>query len=320
MMSAEVGFDFASAIDACGHVMWVWHRKMSAENHGLAIIKPATKRLGVADLPANWHDHIEVVKGRRTKVRINQVADDDVDPFEALASSRKIISLDDSTKPNRSPHAIRRHHPLGCRPPFAANPHQSPERAIEGPEGKALKLVGIFKTISEGRNPGTPNCFLFPLPNGAWRVYRFSPGITEADTWTQDGQGWTTCYFNHYPDLKTACTLLGGVEPEQGGYIFSTADAAIQAAKSLGEDSRCRQHRRPQSDAQGPQRRPAGRGDRTEERDTSSAGGLGRQEGKVRQDFHGQDWTKNRTTNSTSTSLTTSSERWRRPPSSTPAG
>ena len=64
MMSAEVGFDFASAIDACGHVIWVWHRKMSAENHGLEIIKPATKRLSEADLPANWRDHIEVVKGR----------------------------------------------------------------------------------------------------------------------------------------------------------------------------------------------------------------------------------------------------------------
>ena len=46
MMSAECGFDFASAIDACGHVMWIWHRKMSAENHGLEIIKPAAKRLG----------------------------------------------------------------------------------------------------------------------------------------------------------------------------------------------------------------------------------------------------------------------------------
>ena len=83
--------------------------------------------------------------------------------------------------------------------------------------------MGIFKTISEGRDLGTPNCFLFPLPNGAWRVYRFSPGIAEADTWTQDGQGWTTCYFNRYPDLATACTLLGGVEREQGGYVFSSA-------------------------------------------------------------------------------------------------
>jgi len=39
MMSSETGFDFASHIDACGHVMWVWHRKMNAENHGLEIIK-----------------------------------------------------------------------------------------------------------------------------------------------------------------------------------------------------------------------------------------------------------------------------------------
>ena len=67
MMSAEVGFDFANAIDACGHVMWIWHRKMSAENHGLEIIKPATKRLSEADLPANWRDHIEVVKGRSNR-------------------------------------------------------------------------------------------------------------------------------------------------------------------------------------------------------------------------------------------------------------
>jgi hypothetical protein len=98
MMSAEVGFDFASQIDACGHVMWIWHRKMSAENHGLEIIKPATKRLGMADMPANWRDHIEVVRGRRTKVRINALAEDDTDPFEALASSRTIIPLDDSHK------------------------------------------------------------------------------------------------------------------------------------------------------------------------------------------------------------------------------
>ena len=237
MMSADVGFDFASAIDACGHVMWIWHRKMSAENHGLEIIKPATKRLGVADLPANWRDHIEVVKGRRTKVRINEVAENDVDPFEALASSRKIIPLDESHKAQIE--ALMR---SGATTLWVADHHllQTHTTALrdllEGPEDKALKLVGIFKTISEGRDPGTPNCFLFPLPNGAWRVYRFSPGINEADTWTQDGQGWTTCYFNRYPDLATACTRLGGVEREQGGYVFASAAAAIQAAKTLGED------------------------------------------------------------------------------------
>jgi hypothetical protein len=237
MMSAECGFDFASAIDACGHVMWIWHRKMSAENHGLEIVKPATKRLGEADLPANWRSHIEVVKGRRSKIRVNEIAEDDQDPFEALASSRKIIPLDDSHKAQIE--ALMR---SGATTLWVADHHllQTHTCALNGllenPEEKALKLVGIFKTLSEGRDLGTPNCFLFPLPNGAWRVHRFSPGINEAETWSQDGQGWTTCYFNRYPDLATACTLLGGVEREQGGYVFSSAEAAVQAAKSLGQE------------------------------------------------------------------------------------
>ena len=237
MMSAEVGFDFASAIDACGHVMWIWHRKMSVETHGLEIIKPATKRLGAADLPANWRDHIEVVKGRRAKVRINEVADDNIDPFEALASSRKIIPLDDSHKAQIE--ALMR---SGATTLWVADHHLLQTHTValrnlmEGAEGRALKLVGVFKTTSEGRDLGTPNCFLFPLPNGAWRAYRFSPGIAEADTWTQDGQGWTTCYFNRFPDLKTACMLFGGVEREQGGYVFSSAEEAIKAAEALGEE------------------------------------------------------------------------------------
>ena len=234
MMSAECGFDFASAIDACGHVMWIWHRKMTAENHGLEIIKYATKRLSVADLPANWRDHIEVVKGRRAKIRVNEIAEDDQDPFEALASSQKIIPLDDSHKAQIE--ALMR---SGATTLWVADHHllQTHTTALRDLlKDKELKLVGIFKTNSEGRDPATPNCFLFPLPNGAWRVYRFSPGIAEEDTWTQDGQGWTTCYFNRYPDLKTACALSGGVERVEGGYVFSSAEAAIKAAKTLGED------------------------------------------------------------------------------------
>ena len=34
MMSSECNFDFASQIDCCGGVMWIWHRKMTAENDG----------------------------------------------------------------------------------------------------------------------------------------------------------------------------------------------------------------------------------------------------------------------------------------------
>ena len=84
MMSSDTGFDFASQIDCCGGVMWIWHRKMTAENGGLALTKDATKTLSVADLPANWRDHIEVVQKKRSKVRVNGVTEEDSDPFEKL--------------------------------------------------------------------------------------------------------------------------------------------------------------------------------------------------------------------------------------------
>ncbi len=126
MMSADAGFDFASQIDACGHVMWVWHRKLTAEKQGLAILKQAEKHLGLSDLPRNWRSHIEVVKRRRSKVRISEVTDADLDPFEVLASSRKIIPLDNSHKAQiEALTGSGVHHALGPRLSPAANAHQS---------------------------------------------------------------------------------------------------------------------------------------------------------------------------------------------------
>jgi len=80
------------------------------------------------------------------------------------------------------------------------------------------KYQGIYKTNSKGNNPGSPNCFWFPLDHGGLRVYRFSPGVSEAETWTQDKEGWTNCYFNCRPNLQTAAKAMGAQEdPDQGG-------------------------------------------------------------------------------------------------------
>jgi hypothetical protein len=237
MMSSECNFDFASKIDCCGGVMWIWHRKMTAENGGLSVMKPAAKMLTAADLPANWRDHIEVVTRKRNKVRINEVSDDDLDPFEALAAAQKIIPLDASHKAQIE--ALQR---SSCTTLWNPDHHLlqthtcALQALMDGPEAKELGLVGAFKTSSQGRNPGNPNCFLFPLPNGAWRVFRFSPGVSEAETWSQDGQSWTTCYFNRRPDLAIAAKAHGGMEdPDKKGYVFQSPDDAMKAAKVLGQ-------------------------------------------------------------------------------------
>lgn len=235
MASSETGFDFASQIDACGGNMWFHHRKMTAENDGLKIIKPAEKKLTVADLPSNWRDHIEVVTRRRAKVRVHaELKDENLDPFEELTSARRIVPLDDTHKAviDELSHSgfstiwVSDHHLLQTHTCGLAKLM----------ENKELKLQGIFKTISQGTHPETPNCFMFPLDKGGWRVYRFSPGVNEAETWNQDREGWTNCYFNTKPNLRTAARAMGAQEdPDQGGFAFGKAADAINAAKALGQ-------------------------------------------------------------------------------------
>lgn len=232
-MSADTGFDFATQVDACGGNLWIWHRKSTAENQGLALLKAAERPLAQADLPANWRDHIEVVANRRSKVRVSGIGDEDLDVFEALTSSRAAVPLDEGHKAiidalGRSGFTtvwIPDHRLL-----------QTHTVALDRLRGDAsLKIKGVFQTTSKGTDPGTPNCFAFPLPKGAWKVYRFSPGTAEAATWSQNGSDWTTCYFNHRPSLSAAAQAAGGAElAGNGGFMFETAAEAVKAIEAMG--------------------------------------------------------------------------------------
>lgn len=233
MMSTETGFDFASQIDACGGNMWVWHKKMTRANEGLKLIKPAAQKLSASDLPVNWRDHIEVVKSRGGKIRVEGVPEDEMDAFELLASSRRKVPLDKKHKDiidalktsGYSTFWVSDHHML-----------QSHTCAlVKIAEDTDLKIQGLFKTNSAGRNPGEQNCFMYPLDNGAWKVYRYSQGTAEAETWTQDDGGYTTCYFNRRPSLDEAATALGGAKRSGGGFEFDTAEDAIKVVEALGE-------------------------------------------------------------------------------------
>ncbi|MGA2061682.1 MAG: primase-helicase family protein [Thermoguttaceae bacterium] len=238
MMSSTTGFDFASQIDACGGNMWIWHRKMDKANNGLALIKPAERSVSVDDLPGNWRDHIEVVTRRRAKIRINSLQIEHEDPFELLANSRRLVPLDESHKS-----VIEELGRSGFSTVWIPDYHllqthtKALQNLIDDPgQRSTLKLKGIFRTISEGKDPATCNCFCFPLDNGAWRVYRFSPGTAEAETWEQDGNGWTNCFFNKTPDLNLAARAGGGVEaPNNGGYVFPTANDVANVVKMLGQ-------------------------------------------------------------------------------------
>ena len=99
-----------------------------------------------------------------------------------------------------------------------------------------MDIRGIFKTLSGGTDPGTPNAFMFPLANGGWRVVRFSPGTKEADNWDQ-GEGWTSCDFNVRSTLVVAADSEGGFERSDNSYAFPTTTQGLAALKGLGGEA-----------------------------------------------------------------------------------
>jgi hypothetical protein len=230
MMSALTGFDFKSKVDICGGNMWVWHRKAKG-NGGLELLKQG---IPLADVPANWRDHVVVISNKRRR-NLPQFVEQNPkgeDVFEELCGQNTRVPLDEEHKRLlaylQDNGAMwwwdQDRHMLVCHTADLAAAHT------------ALNYRGIYTTASMGKEKGVDqNCFAFPMRRGAWVLRRHTPGVNEAKTWDQDGSGWTRCYYNREPDLRTASRSFGGIEdPKTGGFVFPDADNAIKAAGALG--------------------------------------------------------------------------------------
>lgn len=236
LMSTECSFDFASQVDACGGNLWMWHRKMSYENQGLALIKSAERPLTAGDLPPNWRDHVEVVTRKRAKIRITGIPESEIDAFESLTSGRTFIPLDDTHKAIIAKIGQHGYSCVWVPDHHLVQTHTHALVTLLEKERETLKLKGFFTTISQSQGDGVPNCFMFPLTGGAFRVYHFNKGAVETPTWRQDGSSYTWCDFNRLPDLATAASALGGVEaPEGRGYSFPNAEDAAKVIEALGQ-------------------------------------------------------------------------------------
>src|SRR5690606_32727461 len=151
-----------------------------------AQLKMASHYLTESDLPPNWRDHISVVKKGKGKLATDE-------SVAALANSIKEVPLDEEHKALMA--ALGE---TGFTTIWNNDYHclHTKTKALQNVyESQAIPIKGVFRTVSEGNNPSEPNCYMFPLEGGAWRVYRFA-NAAECDTWTKDGQGRTTCYFN----------------------------------------------------------------------------------------------------------------------------
>jgi len=230
-MAAVTGYNFENAVDICGGNMWVWHRKM-AGTEGLVVIKQG-KPFG--DVPRTWRDHVAVVTGRKRKVipsNIDQSEMSEEDKMFAELTGRYVHEKLDA-KHKELIDWLSEH---GCFWNWDQDSNMLVTHTYHLKEAHAaLNLKGQFATMSEGRERGTDqNCFAFPIKSGGWVIRRFTAGVREHESWTQDGSGWTRCYLNVDPDLATASRHNEGVEHPAGGYVFKFAKEAVKVAASLG--------------------------------------------------------------------------------------
>lgn len=237
MMSAITGFDFATKVDICGGNMWVYHRKMKG-TRGLQLI---SKGIELDDIPVNWRDHINVVTGRRRRTLPQFIPDDDTEAssFEELTGQRPRIPLDVEHRrlikwlTERADASYvwwwdTDHHMLVTHTKLLEQAHEE------------LQLRGVFKTSSTGSSQ--QNCFCFPLRRGAWTVRRYSPGVAEHPSWTQDGAGFTRTYLNRDPDLASLARAYGANELKNGAFSFQESAIAAEVALHLGAEIKLPPH------------------------------------------------------------------------------
>ena len=226
IVSARIGKNLEGKVDVCGGILWVWHRRQSAD--GYTLIKEGS---ALDDVPTNWRDHVEVVKGKKRRIRAPTATDADERYLEELIGKTRIADLDDGHR--KIIGWLVQANKLAWwdqdRRLLVAHTFDLQECH------RALKLKGPFYTSASGKETGNDqNCFAFPLRNSGWVLRRHTRKCAEHPSWTIDPSGWTRCYFNMAADLSTAARCHGGVERSDGRYEVSSLRDAFSSLQDLG--------------------------------------------------------------------------------------
>lgn len=212
-MALQVHFDFDTRMDVCGLIMWLWHRQMG--DNGYVPVKKATVTLSANDIPPNWRDHIEVVGGGRSKVRVRGWAFGQETDGEDIDESTKVFAkvpldethhrfIKDLEETGHSVYWIPDHHLLQTHTKAILQVYTKWAEA-------GTPMRGPFNTNSPDTDPGKPNCYMRPKHDGAWDVFRFGSEIVECELW-EVVNGKTRTTLNCFPSLRQCVLASGGVE------------------------------------------------------------------------------------------------------------
>ena len=238
VLAKATGFDFEGKVDCFGMVMWIHHVNATKENRGYELVKPATNFLTAADVPLNWRDHLEVVSGSRTKVRVQGWTPDGTtkgDELDEMTQAFAKVQLDESHLAVLEALESTGHTSLWVHDHHLWQGHTAGLKQVYDQFKEAGKpLRGLFDTNTLDTDPGKANCFMRPKPDGAWDVYRFGENTVEHPLWDKQGK-WTHTTYNFPATLRQICLACGGYEgPEsKQGFMFDRSSDLLAALQLL---------------------------------------------------------------------------------------
>jgi len=239
LIAKHTGFDCEANVDVCGGNMWFHHVEATKENRGYSQVKPATQILTDAHVPPNWRDHLEVVSGGRTKVRVQGWTSDGTetegDELDEMTQAHSKIELDEIHLRILEELEETGHTALWVPDHHLWQGHTGGLKEVYDKwAANDTPMKGLFDTNSHEQDRGKPNCFMRPKANGGWDVYRFGEAV-ECELWGKQGK-WTHTTYNFPATLRQIAMACGGFEgpdPKQG-FIFSTAAEMEAALVMLG--------------------------------------------------------------------------------------
>jgi hypothetical protein len=231
--------DIDANVDVCGSVMWIYHVDANKDNRGYELIKPATQILTADHVPPNWKDNIEVVSGSRSKVRVQGWTPDGTqtqgDELDEMTQAYSRVPLDDTHLKILEDLEATGHTSLWVHDHHLWQGHTGGLKYVfDDWADRGTSMRGLFDTNSIDSDPGKPNCFMRPKPNGAWDVYRFGEGVEEHPLWDTQGK-WTHTTYNYPATLRQICLACGGFEgtEEKQGFLFSSVEELREALNLL---------------------------------------------------------------------------------------
>ena len=235
-MSALAEYDFSSSVDICGGNTWFWHTKIEkSDGMGLTTIKEADHPIPMDVIPKNWRDHIRVTTGKGKLIPESVIKAGLQEQYEQMVGGRKFIELDYKHKELfkfLSDNGLYWHwEGEDVRRLVTHTTHlKKAYSKLNFSDGSRVR--GYFNTASSGSTEY--NCYCFPLKDGGWIVRRYSKGVNEHESWSQDGAGWTKTYFNKDVTFDVACRAAKGtVHPEKGYFVFKDGLACAEALRIL---------------------------------------------------------------------------------------